>query len=641
MTGNLPSPSRVGLGVLRLTQREDLRLEDLAIAISGDPALTGRLLKLANSHHVDGGSTVTNVFDAAERLGIRSVRSVALGFCLVSEHRSGACEDFDYERYWSLSLASAFLAKNLANILRHEAPNDAFACSLLARVGMLALASVHPGRYAKTLRCTRGSSLTALLEAETSSFEITHSEVTAALLRDWRLPEAFCEVAMRLGQSGRVIDSLPPQTLRLMSIVNCAWMLGPELVTCANSTQASPTQNNTLQAVADANNIDLGYLSVAFQEALREWKEREELLTLFDQPDEEDTLIASQSSCEKPDVSGVLFDEEPQVVVDPLVMVVDDDERILRLLQHVLEKDGFRLVVARNGREALQLAAENEPQIIITDWRMPEMSGLDLCRRLKDSESLRNSYVIMLSAQEKVEDIEEGFGAGTDDYICKPFSTSILLARVRAGRRVLELQGQLDRERAKRTRQMSELGAMTRRLRSVTMTDMLTELPNRRYALRRISEEWESSIRRSEPLALVMIDIDHFKQINDSFGHEVGDHVLRETARVLKENTRLGDVVCRFGGEEFLVINIDCDSETALQCSERLRHAVESNVIDYGGFRGSVTISLGVAERTEGCVSIHELLRKADQAVYRAKRSGRNRIDGGDDPSGGFSLRLA
>ena len=392
--------------------------------------------------------------------------------------------------------------------------------------------------------------------------------------------------------------------------------------------------------MSQTNDIAMETLVEAVQRASAAWVERRKTLQIDERESVNPSTLPVEVCDEKPDVSGLLQEEESSIVVDPLVMIVDDDERILRLLKHVLEKDGFRLVVARDGREALEVAAKHEPRIIITDWRMPEMSGLELCKRLKESESLRNAYVIMLSAQEKIEDIEEGFAAGTDDYVCKPFSISILLARVRAGRRVLELQEQLDQERAKRTRQMSELGAMTRRLRSVTMTDMLTELPNRRYALRRVAEEWDSSIRRSEPLALVMIDIDHFKGINDSYGHEVGDYVLRETARVLKENTRLGDVVCRFGGEEFLVINIDCDRDTAMQCSERLRQAVEDNHIEYGGFSGNVTISLGIAERTDGCASLHELLRKADQAVYRAKRSGRNQIDPGDGPNG-FTLRLA
>ena len=222
MTGKLPSPSGVGLGILQLTQDEDFTLSELALAISADPALSGRILKLANSAVGAGVEPVADVHRASMRLGMRSVRSVALGFCLISENRSGVCSEFDYTRYWSLSLSSAVIAQCLASRLGISSPGEAFTCALLSRVGMLALASVHPGRYAKTLRATRGGSLVALLEAETSAFEITHSEVTAALLKDWKVPDAFCEVALNLGQSGRPLGLLPARSQQLLSIVNAS-----------------------------------------------------------------------------------------------------------------------------------------------------------------------------------------------------------------------------------------------------------------------------------------------------------------------------------------------------------------------------------------------------------------------------------
>ncbi len=635
MTGNLPSPSGVGLGILQLTTTDDFTLADLAQTISADPALSGRILKLANSAMVAGAEPVADVLSASKRLGVRSVRSVALGFSLISANRSGVCADFDYNRYWSLSLSSAVLAQSVAKETGACCPSEAFTCALLSRVGMLALASVHPNLYSKTLRSTRGSSLDVLLSAETGAFEITHAEVTAALLRDWRLPESFCDVAIGLGQDKRSAAALPIETVRLLSTVNAAWMLAPRLVVPGQVEEILKEENLFLNGVAEVSFLEVVELRRALVESADAWDEWKGMLNLKEAPARRKRAKAEDAPQEeamdaKPDLSDLLEEEEESVSIDPLVLIVDDDDRIVRLLQHYLKKGGFRTISANDGKRALDLAAEHQPQIIITDWMMPEMTGVELCQKLKQSESLRSAYVIMLTAEEAIGSIEEGFSAGVDDYICKPFKSSILMARVRSAKRVLELQMQLEKERDIRTGQMATLGAMTRKLRSVTMTDMLTELPNRRYAGKRLREEWAASVSRDKRLSLVMIDIDNFKEVNDRYGHDAGDCVLRETALVLMENTRSGDVICRFGGEEFLLINVDCDRETAMQCCERLRAAVEANRISSGEFEGNVTISLGVAERTDEIESVDALLKAADEAVYRAKRFGRNRIDDGE-----------
>jgi diguanylate cyclase (GGDEF)-like protein len=170
------------------------------------------------------------------------------------------------------------------------------------------------------------------------------------------------------------------------------------------------------------------------------------------------------------------------------------------------------------------------------------------------------------------------------------------------------------------------MGLITRKLRAAALTDVLTDLPNRRYALTRLEQEWTNSIRTNKPLSVVMVDIDHFKRINDTYGHDVGDIVLKQTAAVLRARTRRGDVVCRLGGEEFLVINVNSDMESAVQCAERLRTAVEANTITSEGFSERVTVSLGCAVRSGAIADIDDLLKAADEAVYAAKAGGRNTI---------------
>jgi diguanylate cyclase (GGDEF)-like protein len=169
---------------------------------------------------------------------------------------------------------------------------------------------------------------------------------------------------------------------------------------------------------------------------------------------------------------------------------------------------------------------------------------------------------------------------------------------------------------------------MTRKLRAAALTDVLTELPNRRYAMLRLTQEWEASTQSKRPLSIVLCDLDHFKAVNDERGHEVGDVVLRSTAATLRAHTRRGDVVCRLGGEEFLIINVNSDARGAAMCAERLRTAVQKNRVRVGSQDVSVTASLGWAERGPATPDVDALLRAADEAVYSAKAGGRNIVRG-------------
>jgi two-component system cell cycle response regulator len=171
------------------------------------------------------------------------------------------------------------------------------------------------------------------------------------------------------------------------------------------------------------------------------------------------------------------------------------------------------------------------------------------------------------------------------------------------------------------------MGLLTRKLRNAAHTDALTELPNRRYALARLEAEWEaSSTNRARPLSAILLDIDHFKKVNDTFGHDVGDLVLKEVAMVLRANTRQGEEAARLGGEEFFVVCANTDEEHARIAGERLRAAIERHTISGPGFHGGVTISVGVAQRTLGMANQDALIKASDHAVYAAKAAGRNRV---------------
>jgi diguanylate cyclase (GGDEF)-like protein len=313
------------------------------------------------------------------------------------------------------------------------------------------------------------------------------------------------------------------------------------------------------------------------------------------------------------------------------ILAVDDDPVSLRLISLHLTRAGHEVLRATTGREALLAALEHSPQMVITDWMMPDMDGLELCRTLRSTEECRGMYVIVLTGRDRESRAVEAFDAGADEYFLKPFDSKLLLARVRAGQRTIELREQVESDRRIQAQQVADMSVLNRKLEAAAMTDVLTKLPNRRFAMRRLEEDLGLALANETALSVVMIDIDCFKQVNDEHGHGMGDLVLRETANVLRSIVRREDTVCRLGGEEFLVICPGANLEQAAATAERMRRAVAHHVIGYGYGR-PVTISAGVAQREEGADTVDDLLRVADRRVYVAKAAGRDQVCSEDPP---------
>jgi two-component system cell cycle response regulator len=267
---------------------------------------------------------------------------------------------------------------------------------------------------------------------------------------------------------------------------------------------------------------------------------------------------------------------------------------------------------------------------VLTDWTMPEMDGVELCKALRSTREGRTIYVLLLTGRGEYQRIVEAFDAGADDYVNKPFNAEVLLARVRAGQRMIELREQVEADRRDRARQLARMAVLNRKLKTAAMTDILTRLPNRRYAMGRLDQEVATALRSSQPLCAILIDIDHFKSVNDRYGHDVGDRVLQETAEVLKGSIRRGDIAARLGGEEFLVICPGSDMAGAIQVAQRIRDAVSQH--PFVDLAGNLTVSLGVAELSGGCTTVDTLLKHADRRVYLAKARGRDQVcaDEGD-----------
>ena len=302
------------------------------------------------------------------------------------------------------------------------------------------------------------------------------------------------------------------------------------------------------------------------------------------------------------------------------VLVVDDLPDNVEILRVRLESRGYAVATAANGEEALAAVRADPPQLILCDVMMPGIDGYEVARRIKQDGQLPFIPIILVTALGETEHIVQGLNTGADDYIAKPYHFQELEARVRAMLRIKRLQDELDQKNR-------ELEVANKRLRKLSVTDGLTELFNHRHVHELLHEEFERSRRSQEPLAVVMIDLDRFKAINDTYGHPTGDVVLFETARILKDTAREIDMVGRYGGEEFIAILPNTDEAEGARFAERVRKAVEAHLYRDEATEIRMTCSSGVASfPADGVLTPEELLKSADEALYVAKESGRNRV---------------
>ncbi len=294
-------------------------------------------------------------------------------------------------------------------------------------------------------------------------------------------------------------------------------------------------------------------------------------------------------------------------VTPATILIVDDEETNLYALRLILESKGYRCLEAAGGLEAIEAAAASNPEVILLDIQMPDMDGYEVCRRLKADERTSSIPIVFLTARYRDHDeIARGLEAGAHDYVTKPFSAPELLARIGVMVRI----------------QRAEAEA-----RKASLTDSLTGLYNRRFLHQRLEEEMARSRRHDTPLACVMLDIDHFKAINDTRGHAVGDAVLREVASILRRHIRKSDIAVRYGGEEFVLVLFSNGADGARLVAERIRADVESHTFGSDGNSVQVTISIGVCAFPEESIgTADDLMRRADSALYQAKEAGRNMV---------------
>lgn len=607
--GELPSPKGAALTIMRLCQRDDFSMAQLAVAIKTDPAFVGRLIKAANTVGRQGGRPVASVEGALQVLGISTVRALALGFSLVSNYRQGNCHNFDYEAFWAQSLAAGLALQALVRKLGGCSPEEAFCIGLLSRVGKLALATVYGDRYAPFLAEAGQGNEVLLREMERQAFALDHDDLTAVLLLDWGFPELLVEP---LYFSQRSCASHFPDGSRSQSLMHLMVMAD----TLGQAVLASGAERSwRIERVFDLgrqvgleDTVIEGFLA----QVVQDWQEWGDMLQVHT-------------------ATPIRFLPSAQTLEGGRVqLALRDGAERQRLRQLLLEHhyEVFEMDEAGHNVETLLgMCLEITPRILLTDAHLDGASFAWL-RTLRDTRQGREIFVMIMVAPGEVEQELAALEAGADEVVFMGAHERSIVARLLAARRVIRMQQELELDREEIRNFAAELAVANRRLHEVARTDVLTGFYNRRYAMERFQHEWEACRRSERPLACMMIDLDNFKQVNDQYGHDVGDRLLTQVARVIRSNLRASDVSCRIGGDEFLIICPDTEQSALRACAQRLLEAVRQVSLDTPLGALGASLSIGIAMRQPEMGSLENLLKAADEGMYLAKLAGRDTIGG-------------
>jgi diguanylate cyclase (GGDEF)-like protein len=289
------------------------------------------------------------------------------------------------------------------------------------------------------------------------------------------------------------------------------------------------------------------------------------------------------------------------------LLVVDDSPLNVRLLTDILEDEGYEVFSVNNGSDVLDATLINKPEVILLDIMMPGLDGFEVCHLLKTTYETKNIPIIMVTAKSESADIKRALELGAHDYVKKPFDESEVLARIQSALRLKEYQDML---------------------RDMAMKDSLTGLYNHALLIDLFEKEFAKTKRDGDGLTFVMLDIDHFKKVNDTYGHSAGDVVLKDVSKILLESIRSCDIVGRYGGEEFSIVLLTSDSSEVIEICERIRKNIENYSFNIGDNSISITISLGAyISDFNSQITPKEMIKLADDSLYTAKKNGRNRLE--------------
>jgi diguanylate cyclase (GGDEF)-like protein len=612
--GMLPSPKGVALAVLETAGRANSSIRDISRLIQVDPAMSGRILRYANAAYLGTQRRIVSLSQAVTFLGLFRVRQIALGFSLIDNNRRGGCVAFDYEAYWTCSLATGIAAQRLA-VHAQTPPDESFTCGLLSGVGRLALATAFPKKYSEILQ--KNLSGPDLTHAERQQFGIDHAELSAEMLTSWGLPAMFTN-AVRHHENLAEATFVPgSRAYALSSVLHFAMRIGQLLnLDETRRWQIVPSIFNAAAQIGMAEE-DVPPL---VEEVVASW-----------QGWAKDLKLPSKAYS---DVRTLLAAPPPEPHNDDDVVHSLLPIRVALILQNPQRAETLASIISTLGVQASQLdptdlgldQLKNEaPDVVILDVSQSEPTSLARLQEVKKSAD-RSLHIIALIPDDEEARATSILSAGAADYLLYSYTASALIARLSNAQRLIALQSAVRAERELAVSSSGDWARSNRRLLHDALTDPLTQLPNRRYGLDRFAQEWAIASSNGLPIACLMLDIDHFKKVNDTYGHDVGDNVLQQVAAMIEQSCRRNDIVYRYGGEEFCVICPGAASLEALNLAERITSVIRAARFGMNETKLPVTISIGVAVRTPAMSDVNTLIAAADRALYAAKSSGRDRV---------------
>jgi len=620
-TGKLPSPKGVAFSIIKLLQRDDFRITDLVQLVQSDPAIAGRLLYFANAAAFARTRPIASLQRAIVALGSFRVRDLVIGLSVMHGHKSGRCPAFDYEDFWGHSLATGIACQELAQFAQLSS-EEIFTIGLLARVGELALASLFPDEYSEILIAGReqhGDTLALELER----FGMDHRELACSLLDEWGLPEVLIAAAFHHEDPDAAGFADGSRVQTLTHSLNFASSLA---YLCMVDEEARWSLLPALLARAARLGIGGDALNELVDRMVARWREWGAKLQIRTQ----DIPPFAQILAATPPMRrmGGSADSQSQRAGPPALHVQLIGVPLAELpgLVAQIEELGHQPEVIDDSPEDLLQVLRRPAPIIIADMAMPGLKVAEFFRSLRQNPTGKESYALLVASPESEEHVLAVIDAGADDVLIKPINVQTLRVHLNMAARMLLLRQEIHRERLGVMRSTDEFALAQKRLLQDALTDTLTQLPNRRNGLDFLESQWIFARSSGAALACLMLDIDHFKRINDSHGHAAGDAVLRQLADVLRQASRGEDMVFRYGGEEFAAVLTNATLRIALQIGERMRALVEQTAFVWESQPIPVTLSVGVAIASDSNGDSLALIQAADTALYQAKDAGRNQV---------------
>ncbi|TVQ71844.1 MAG: GGDEF domain-containing protein [Oceanospirillales bacterium] len=604
----LPMPSGVALAIMQASEDENTTLQQIAKLVQMDPSLSGNILKLANSA-VTGRRPVASVPEAIVRVGMQTVAQLAVAFSLIGNDTIANCPAFDHQKYWTRCLLMAVLSRSLAKTTQIAPPDDIFACGLLGRIGILGLATVYPEAYSDIL--SKPELERTLFEKEL--FGICHNELSRAMMIDFCVPEALANPTRYHEEPKQSDFELKSRPYKISLVLHLAYRLSEAAVSVNGKIS---TDNAIIQNICTELKIEEKAIDLIFNNSRDEWIEWSEIFQLKSES------IQNYQDLQFENNNHTIDDKKnTEKKSDILKSVIIMDESLHTPLKNVLQQLEINHIFCEKISSAVQLAINGEVNTFFISQDNKKL--MELLRGAKECDV---NYVIFVLDKQDSELEAQAYLAGADDVITIDILPNHLEVRLLPALRMIKRYENWRNDQTELRRIARELSLSHRQQQLLALTDQLTELPNRRAAMDVLERAWKLTHRKKTACSLLIIDIDHFKTINDSFGHDIGDEVLKGFSKILKKSTRGEDTVARIGGEEFLLICPDMPIRDALITAERLRKTIENSKITTGDHVINLTTSIGISRTEKAMMSKEDLIISADKALYAAKKNGRNCI---------------